>query len=141
MISLCSKVKGKEYGYDSSYEIDVASSFSEMFKTAHCKLWLCENDQEEIVGSIGLVQRAPDDDRAEIMWFVLEKAYRGKGIERDLLQEINMYAREIGVKRVVVCCPKGWEGELFESMGFCLMEERLGKGIGEQTFELNLSLS
>ena len=94
IVHLHGVVYAQEYGWDSTFEGYVAEGLAR-FALSHnprddC-LWIAEAN-EEIVGSIGVVGHSARE--AQLRWFLVHPARRGRGLGHRLLNEALEFCRE-----------------------------------------------
>jgi GNAT superfamily N-acetyltransferase len=108
------------------------------------RLWLVEL-HGRISGSIAVVRAGPAT--AQLRWFLLAPALRGRGLGRRLLADALAYAEGEGYQSVFLQTVKGLEhaAKLYRAAGFVLVAEHPGAPWGdqpiEQRYELRLSSS
>lgn len=135
----------KEYGWDYTFEGYVAQSFADFVLSADkdksC-LWIVE-DQGKIVGSIGIVAKK-DSDEAQLRWFFLLPALRGKGFGSKLIKKALDYCRFQNFKSVFLWTVTDLKAaaHVYQSFGFRKVEEQAhplwGKMITEVKYKLIL---
>jgi N-acetylglutamate synthase-like GNAT family acetyltransferase len=100
MVSFHGEIYGREYGNDQRFEAFVASSIAEAGKAGFPRereaVWIVERDGE-FAGCLALTD---DGDAGVVRWFVLDPSVRGRGLGRQLLDELVEHARELGYERL-----------------------------------------
>lgn len=135
----------KEYGWDYTFEGYVASSFADFILSGDKKrsrLWIVEEDGN-VVGSIGIVGKKGSSE-AQLRWFFLLPAYRGKGIGSRLIKNALSYCRSKNFKSVFLWTVTDLEAavHVYQSVGFKKVEEKIqplwGKIITQARYDLVL---
>jgi len=135
----------EEYGWDNTYEAlaaEIGAAFIRNFREGRDFCWIAELDGAP-VGAVFLVHE--NDDTARLRLLHVERAARGLGIGRRLVDACIEQARASGYQRVVL-----WTNDvlasaraIYEGVGFRLVaEERhlsFGKHLVGQTWELALT--
>jgi len=149
----------REYGWDSTFEAYVAAALAEFVldhEPARERIWFAELG-EEIVGSIAIVRARGLDEAgatgdgdgwgdlvAQLRWFLVHPAARGRGLGRRLLVAALDFCREAGYRRVMLWTERGLTTatRLYRSAGFELTEavtnERWGRVVTEERYDLVL---
>ena len=103
MIALHGRVYSEEWGHDATFEAMVAQSFADAgargWPRAHEGIWIVE-EGGRIVGCLGLTDEG--DGEARLRWFVFEPHLRGRGLGRELLEELFATAEEAGYARITL---------------------------------------
>ena len=136
-----------EYGLDASFEPYVAAPLA-AFALARARdgdragrLWLAEDDGA-LLGTIAIVRES--DAVAQLRWFLLDTASRGRGLGRRLVGEVVRFAGDQGFRGLFL-----WTfsellaaRHLYESFGFQLSESRAvrqwGRELTEERYDLSL---
>lgn len=137
----------REHGMDQTIEAYVAGALG-AFGTARSRegeraggLWLAELDGG-VVGSIGITRAGESD--AQLRWFLIDPAKRGRGVGRVLLGTALDYCRRNEFRTVFLWTIAGLDRahELYRREGFKHTEDKPGRQWGidvvEQRFELLL---
>lgn len=134
----------KEYGWDYMFEGYVAESlarFALSSDTRRDRLWIAEMDGQ-IVGSIGVVGES--DSEAQLRWFLVHPAQRGRGLGRCLLNKAIRFCRDREFKSVSLWTVSDLKvaAHLYQSVGFRKTEEKThriwGKTLTEERYDLTL---
>lgn len=134
----------REYGWDYTFEGYVAESlanFALSFDAREDCLWIAEMDGK-IVGSIGIVGES--NSEAQLRWFLVHPAMRGRGLGQDLLDKALQFCRDRGLKSVFLWTVSDLTvaSHLYESTGFHRTEQRThqiwGKTLTEERYDLSL---
>jgi N-acetylglutamate synthase-like GNAT family acetyltransferase len=134
----------KEYGWDYTFEGYVAESlakFALSFDARKDCLWIAETNGQ-MVGSIGIVGES--NSEAQLRWFLVDPAMRGRGLGRDLLDNALQFCRDRGLKSVFLWTVSGLKAaaHLYQSTGFHRTEQKThriwGKRITEERYDLSL---
>ncbi|HST20096.1 MAG TPA: GNAT family N-acetyltransferase [Blastocatellia bacterium] len=137
------KLYGEEYGWDHTFEGEVAVILGEFAKThnARNRIWIVEKDGT-IAGSIAIVEAS--ERNAQLRLFLLHPSLRGHGIGRILMDEAISFCRESDYSHVFLWTAGALNvaAKLYRSTGFQLAEENThemwGAVITEQRYDLNL---
>ena len=132
-----------ECGWDHTFEAYVAGPLAE-FATGHRdrdRIWIVEAEGK-VAGSIAIVEASPEE--AQLRWFLLQPALRGKGIGKFLMNEAIGFCKEHHYSRIFLLTEISLTAaaRLYESAGFQLTEQTTSKLWGsvvtEQRYVLNL---
>lgn len=133
-----------EYGFDCTFEAYVAQSLAEyalMLPELGNRIWLAEADGQ-LAGSIGILRR--EGNVAQLRWFLVDPALRGRGLGQRLLDEALAFCRAAGYSSVYL-----WTVSLLSSAasryraaGFHKTEEQThtlwGTTVTEERYDLEL---
>ena len=144
IVHLHGVVYAQEYGWDSTFEGYVAEGLAR-FALSHnprddC-LWIAEAN-EEIVGSIGVVGYSARE--AQLRWFLVHPARRGRGLGRRLLNEALEFCRERPFGSVFLWTTSDLEAaaHLYQQAGFRKTEEKThrtwGQTVTEERYDVSL---
>ncbi|MEW5722003.1 MAG: GNAT family N-acetyltransferase [Thermodesulfobacteriota bacterium] len=103
-------------------------------------LFLAARDGERIIGSIAL-DGGRDADGARLRFFIVDPAYQGRGVGRELMRRAMDFCRRAGHGRVYLWTFAGLDAarRLYEEFGFVLVREhpddQWGLTLSEQMFE------
>jgi GNAT superfamily N-acetyltransferase len=133
----------REYGLDATFEPYVAIPLAEFSRSQgeREKIWIVEQGGT-VRGSIAIVRH--DDARAQLRWFLLDPALRGRGLGKKLASEAVRFSGDSGYASLFL-----WTlgilaaaASIYTTLGFYLTEEKTGQIWGreltEQRYELNL---
>lgn len=132
----------EEHGFDITFEGCVAAGLAEFaasFRDHKDRLWIAEAGGE-VVGSIAIFGRS--DSEAQLRWFLVHPAHRGRGLGRSLLSEALTFCRQAGYKTVFLWTLAHLQAacRLYESVGFKKTEEKThllwGQMLTEERYEL-----
>lgn len=104
-------------------------------------MWIAEMDGQ-IVGSIGVVGES--DSEAQLRWFLVHPAQRGRGLGRRLLNKAIRFCRDREFKSVSLWTVSDLKvaAHLYQSVGFRKTEEKThriwGKTLTEERYDLTL---
>src|SRR3954467_14439544 len=97
MIALHGRIYSEEWGHDSTFEAMVAQSFADAgtrgFPREREGIWLVE-EGDRLVGCLGLTDEG--DGEARLRCFVFEPHLRGRGLGRELLDQLFAEADRAG---------------------------------------------
>lgn len=134
----------REYGWDHTFEAYVAGGiarFAQSFDPTAERVWIAEADND-LIGCIAIVRREPTV--AQLRWFLVHPAARGRGLGRSLLREAVAFARACGYRSVRLETVAGLDAAaaLYREAGFVLGRqaevEQWGARLTEQVYELQL---
>lgn len=126
-----------EYNYGLSFEIYVARTiceFYEQYDPARDRAWVCEH-HDRIIGFL-VLQHRPHNS-AQLRYFFLEKAYRGNGLSKKLMDLYMEFFRECGYDSTYLwTAHEHVEAEsLYARYGFTLTEELASTTFGRKVIE------
>jgi len=134
----------EEYGWDHTFEGYVAAGlaqFAQSFDPHKDCLWIAEMDGR-IVGSIGIVGQL--NSEAQLRWFLVHPACRGRGLGRTLLREALQFCRDRGFKSIFLWTVGDLKASahLYQSVGFRKTEQKThqiwGRTLTEERYDLSL---
>ncbi len=133
----------KEHRFNEEFEAYVAVPLSELVlrKDVDERLWIVEGDGI-VRGSLAIAK--VDGSTAQLRWFYLEPELRGKGLGRQLMNELIAFARDKGYKRIVLWTVDTlWVAiRVYERSGFKKVERKAhrlwGLDLVEERYELEL---
>ena len=129
-------------GFGVEFEAKVANEMSQFclaYASARDGIWLARCP--EVEGSVIVDGSRAEEDGAHLRWFITSDKLRGQRVGRQLLEQALAFSDARGYRRVYLWTFEGLEAarHLYESCGFKLVKERLGKQWGttvnEQRFE------
>ncbi|MBU1275169.1 MAG: GNAT family N-acetyltransferase [Proteobacteria bacterium] len=134
----------RHWGFDLSFEAQVSRELAEFLQRAEPArdLFLAARGPAGFAGSVALDSAFEEGTR--LRWFIVEPAWQGRGLGRELIARCLDFARSAGHRRVFLWTFAGLDAarNLYEEAGFTLAEEhrvnQWGNEITEQKFELNL---
>ena len=87
-------------------------------------LWIAEAD-EKIIGSVAIVR--VDNKTAQFRWFLVDDAWQGRGLGKQLIQIALDFCRENTYEEVFLWTFKGLDKArtLYNNAGFVLTEEKV----------------
>lgn len=133
----------QEHNFDCTFEPYVAGPMAEFVKsrTDRERLWIVEKDGQ-IVGSVAIVKFS--EEQAQLRWLLLHPDARGHGIGKTLVEEALQFCRDCGYSSVFLWTVSalGVAARLYQSVGFCLTEEKTheiwGVTLTEQRYDFEL---
>jgi ribosomal protein S18 acetylase RimI-like enzyme len=133
----------RERGFDPTFEAYVAGPLAEFVRrgTARERLWVAEQGAR-LVGCVAIVAAAPQT--AQLRWFLVEPAARGRGLGKRLLNEALAFCRACRYEDVILWTESVLTAaaRLYRAAGFRKTEERPGRLWGvdlvEEKYELRL---
>ena len=132
------------WGFGLFFEAKVASGLSEFlgrYDENRDGFWIALMEGR-VEGSITIDGIHADTAGAQLRWFIMSDASRGRGIGNRLINPAIDFCRDRGHKRVYLWTFGGLEAarHLYEKRGFKLVEQQRGtqwgKEVSEQRFEL-----
>lgn len=132
------------WGFDKSFEIQVSTELAGFlygFRKHRDGLWI-NHRNDFFAGSIA-VDAGKTGNSARLRWFIVDTAFQGAGVGRDLLDRALHHCKDRGYDSVYLWTFRGLEAarHLYESAGFTLKEEysvqRWGTRIQEQRYQLS----
>ncbi len=132
----------KEHGFGPVFEASVCKAFYGFLMNYNPKtdrLWCAEADGR-IIGCIGVVGQG---DRARVRWFLLEPAYRGRGMGKKLLESAIDFARACGCRSAYLGTTVGCDTAiaLYERAGFVFTGKKPNDGWRKGCVELEYELT
>jgi ribosomal protein S18 acetylase RimI-like enzyme len=144
IIHLHGVLYAKEYGWDHTFDGYVAeglSRFALSFDAQKDCLWIAERG-EQIVGFIAIAGHS--ELEAQLRWFLVDPAQRGRGLGRLLLNKALHFCRERRFRSVFLWTVSDLKAaaHLYQSVGFLKTEEKThhiwGRPLTEERYELSL---
>lgn len=134
---------GREKGWDATFEAYVAAPLAAFVGrgSARERLWIAEREGR-IIGCVAVVAAAPEV--AQLRWFLVDPAARGRGLGGRLLNEALAFCRARGYAECVLWTESALTAaaRLYRAAGFRKTEERPGRLWGvdlvEEKYELRL---
>ena len=136
------RIYAKEQGFGIGFEIYVMESLVEFYRQYDPeldKVWIVESEGS-MVGFLLLMHRP--NNQAQLRYFVLEEAFRGKGIGKRLVQEWMDFYREKGYKGAYLYTTSGLDSAayLYVGMGFRKVSEKASEDFGVPLHEIRYEL-
>jgi len=144
MVSRQSALYAEEYGWTMEYEAlaaEIVAQFLEHFDRARERCWIAERDGAP-VGAVMIVKQS--DSVAKLRLLHVERAARGLGVGRRLVDECVRFSRAVGYRKITLWTQSNLLAarHLYEAAGFaCTAQEphhRFGKDLVAETWELVL---
>ncbi len=139
-------VYAEEYGWNDGYEALVAkvtADFIEGFTPGKEYCWIAERNGL-MLGSVFVVRHRERPGVARLRLLYVEKAARGLGVGRKLVQECTRFARDAGYHTMTLWTQSilASAHRIYEAEGYALVDEQpnrmFGKDLLSQTWELDL---
>jgi N-acetylglutamate synthase-like GNAT family acetyltransferase len=132
----------EEYGFDHTFEPYVAAPLSRFVLSdiPRQRIWIVENNGQ-VRGSVAIVKSSEID--AQLRWYLLHPAVRGRGLGKKLLDEAILFARQSGYRSLFLWTVGGLEAAtaIYKKRGFSLTESKdvniWGKNLTEERYELD----
>ena len=105
------------------------------------RIWIVEY-HDKVAGSVALSQ--VDIETAQLCWFILKEELRGKGIGKQLMEKLLLFAQENNYKKVILWTASNLVEAitLYKKYGFVQKKEVnhfiWGKNVKELLFEKTL---
>lgn len=134
----------QEYGLDYTLEGYVAAGLAQFVQSFDARkdcLWIAEMGRQR-VGSIGIVGQA--NREAQLRWFLVHPACRGRGLGRTLLKNALQFCREHQFRSVLLWTFSDLEAaaHLYRSVGLRKTEQKThqlwGRTLTEERYDLSL---
>jgi GNAT superfamily N-acetyltransferase len=137
----------RHWGFDRSFESQVARELSDFlcaFDPAR-DLFLAAWDGRDLAGAVALDGHSTPEQGARLRWFIVDKAWQGRGLGRELLRRLLEFARAAGHQHLHLWTFAGLDAarRLYGDCGFVLTQEhpveQWGGRIVEQRLDLELT--
>lgn len=143
LIELHGLLYSQEYGFDHTFEAYVAKPLAEFMltQTPRERIWLVDSDGV-LMGSVAIVNHS--ETEAQLRWFLLHPALRGRGLGNRLMEEAVAFCRESGYERVFLWTVSSLlaAAQVYRKADFRLTEEQThelwGCRLTEQRYDLVL---
>jgi GNAT superfamily N-acetyltransferase len=144
VIALHGRLYADEYGLDATFEGYVASGMGEWLtgpRPAPGRLWVADDDGR-VVAAVGLTGLSPQV--GQLRWFLVDAAARGRGLGRELLALVVVFARASGYEQLMLETFSELEGaaHLYRADGFALVDTWVttlwGRELARERYELAL---
>lgn len=135
------RLYSNEYNFGLSFEAYVARGlheFYEQYNPERNRVWVCEHEGK-LVGFMLLMDRG---EAAQLRYFIIEPAYRGIGLGKELMKRYMDFLRSCNYKSSYLWTTHelGAAASLYIRYGFRLTEEKestaFGKPLREQRYDL-----
>lgn len=145
----------REHGFDPTFEAYVAGPIAEfvLHPDRRARLWIAEAGGQ-FCGCIAIVGAVPDapgahvvpvmPDTAQLRWFLVTPAARGRGIGKELLTRAVEFSRACGYRSILLWTASALAdaARLYRAAGFTLAEStparRWGVDVVEEKYTLTL---
>jgi peptidyl-dipeptidase Dcp len=126
------RIYAEEHGFGFGFETYVMASLVEFYSQydpISDRVWVVEV-QGKMVGFLLLMHRP--DNQAQLRYFILEKAYRGIGLGKSLMNEWMTFFHEKGYSSAYLYTTSGLDSaiHLYESVGFRKVSEKISGEFG-----------
>ena len=134
----------EEYGWDGTYEAlaaEIVAQFIRNYDPKRERAWVAEKDGER-VGAVFVAKQS--DEIARLRLLHVERAARGLGIGKRLVEECIRFARQAGYQKMTLWTQSVLVAarDIYKKAGFQLVKEEkhrsFGKDLTSETWELNL---
>lgn len=129
----------ENWGFGQFFEAKVATELSEFlsrFDGNRDGFWTtCLNGQ--VQGAIAIDGIKAESEGAHLRWFIMSSILRGRGFGRKLMENAVRFCRQNRYPRVYLWTFQGLDAarHLYESFGFCLVQEQKGAQWGTKVIE------
>ncbi|KAF1678942.1 bifunctional helix-turn-helix transcriptional regulator/GNAT family N-acetyltransferase [Bacillus sp. SKDU12] len=127
------------HGWDDTF----LAYLQETFDADIEKIWIAESGGK-FAGSVGLVKH--DEKTVQLRWFLVDAAFRGRGLGTQLLEHLVAYCRDMGFKRIFLwtVSTMAEARPLYKKLGFRVSEVKQeaplwGQRLTEERWDLELS--
>ncbi|PHN08137.1 GNAT family N-acetyltransferase [Flavilitoribacter nigricans] len=132
----------EEYNYGFPFELYVAKTVHEFYQhydPARDRTWVCEHE-DRIIGFLVLQHR--ENNTAQLRYFYLEKAYRGIGLGKKLMDLYMAFYRQCGYDSTYLWTAHEHReaAALYLRYGFSLTEEAESTTFGRKVIERKYEL-
>lgn len=141
IISMHGEVYAKEFGFDGSFEINIADKVVKYFsqKDDFNRVWIAEVESSR-AGSVAI--RKLDDDIGFINFVIVQDLFRGQGIANVLMEKVLIHGRQNRCKKfrleTYTCLESA--RKLYAKLGFKIVESnsinRFGLDLVQEYWEL-----
>ena len=149
IIELHGTYYAKHWNLGLYFEAKVAKEMAEFLSRLnpqHDGIWYAQID-ETIVGCIVIDGHQKDTEGARLRWFIIDPAYQGRGIGKQLMDAAMSFCREKAFHRIYLTTFAGLDTarHLYEKHGFKVCAEMDGQhltgnpSLTELVFEYHLS--
>jgi GNAT superfamily N-acetyltransferase len=134
------------WGLDRSFEIEVAKEFSEFAAdfVEGRDAYFTAMISDRFAGFLAVDGRRADDEGVRLRWFIVEPAFQGQGIGKELFGRAIDFCREKRYEKIYLWTFRGLTSarSLYDRYGFRIVVEdevvEWGQRLTEQKFELTL---
>jgi GNAT superfamily N-acetyltransferase len=132
-----------DYGFNHLHEAycaQIAADYILAREKGRSRAWLAKKE-EKVVGSIFIVERP--ENRAQLRLLFVDRAMRGLGLGRWLVEESIRYCRDAGFSTVYLWTVRGLDRaiSIYESVGFKPVEEKSVEDWGKTNLEVRFDLT
>lgn len=136
--ALHGKIYAEEHGFGMGFEAYVMESLLEFYRqynTNKDRVWVVES-QGKMIGFLLLMHR--QDEQAQLRYFILEKAYRGLGLGKRLMEEWMEFYQEKCYKGAYLYTTSGLDPavSLYERFGFKKISQVKSRNFGIPMLEM-----
>jgi len=137
----------RHWGFDLSFESQVAREFSDflcVFDPSQ-DFFLAAWQGRRLAGAVALDGHSTPEEGARLRWFIVDEAWQGRGLGRELVRRLLAFARAAGHRHLYLWTFAGLDAarRLYDACGFGLAQEHLvdqwGGRIVEQRLDLDLT--
>jgi GNAT superfamily N-acetyltransferase len=125
-----------EQGFDRTCETYVAAPLAEFAARGapRERIWLAE-DGGRLLGCVALV--AASEEIAQLRWFLVDPAARGRGLGTQLIAELVAFARACGYRSIFLWTVSALAraARRYRAAGFAKTDERPGRHWGVEVIE------
>ena len=142
IISMHGRLYAQEFGYGLSFEGYVAETFFEFinhYDPINDRIWIAEYERE-LIGTIAVVGKG---ETALLRWFLLDPAFRGLGLGKQLINDAIDYCKNKGFKNIEL----GTAGDLkaalslYKKLGFEIISQSENHQWRNNVVEIEMRMS
>ena len=142
IISMHGRLYAQEFSYGLSFEGYVAKTFFEFinhYDPINDRIWIAEYEQE-LIGTIAVVGKG---ETALLRWFLLDPAFRGLGLGKQLINDAIDYCKNKGFKNIEL----GTAGDLkaalslYKKLGFEIISQSENHQWRNNVVEIEMRMS
>lgn len=144
IVELHGRYYNKAWGSGAEFESLMAIELSDFCKKYNPErdLLLTAHIDDAFAGSIAIYGSKSTQNEAQLRWFILDEAYRGRGIGRTMLQRALNFCQDKGFTKVYL-----WTADqlpqsrhLYESAGFEIVEQLTDSTYGIPLLKLKMEM-
>lgn len=144
IVELHGRYYSKAWGSGAAFESLMAIELSDFCQKYNPKrdLLLTAHIEGTFAGSIAIYGSKSTQNEAQLRWFILDEAYRGRGIGRTMLERSLDFCRDTGFTKVYL-----WTADklpqsrhLYESAGFEIVEQLTDSSYGVPLLKLKMEM-
>jgi GNAT superfamily N-acetyltransferase len=131
------EIYADEHGFDVTFEAYVAGPLAAAVRRADPRerIWIAEDAARRFLGCVAVVAATPET--AQLRWYLVEPAARGRGLGTRLLAEAVAFAGARGYRSVILWTVGALTAAArrYAAAGFAKVEEKPGRQWGVDVVE------